>query len=60
MPIPALLLSPKALLLVELLLSKAIRAIFDKVKDMTPEEIDQEIGNEKDRQADLLAEIDSH
>jgi len=64
MPLPvvigAVLANPKAILLFNLLLSRAIRAIWIKVANMSPEEIDQEIIKQEEIKDELMAEIDSH
>lgn len=60
MPIPAILLTPQAWLLFNLLVTNAITAIMNEVQQMTPEQIEAGIPVEEARKAKNMAELGSH
>lgn len=64
MAIPAVVIAtltnPKAILLFNLLLSQVIRAIWTKVMNMSPEEVDQGIIEQEKLKDELMSELDSH
>jgi len=56
----AALANPKTILLFNLLLSQAIRAIWTKITNMTPEEVDLEIIKQEERTDELAERMDEH
>lgn len=60
MPIPAIVLSPQAMLLFNLLLQNAITLALNQISKMTPDEINRAIPVEEARNKTLTDELNSH
>lgn len=49
--------TPTQFLLLDLIISNIIRAAFERVSKMSPEEVQEEIKKEQDRRAELLSRL---
>lgn len=53
-------LTPQQIMLILLLVDNAFSAIFSRVAQMTPEEVNSGISLEKERKTANMAELDTH